>query len=128
MAKKQGKGVKGKSGKRVQVEEVITRVKMPNKRAGEMFGRVIEIFGNERMQIFCEDGQNRIGRIRGKIKKRVWIRRGDLVVINPWEWETQTKDKMEKCEITWRYMKNEISWLQRNNKIPDILDINNIPL
>ncbi|MHA1148386.1 MAG: translation initiation factor eIF-1A [Promethearchaeota archaeon] len=128
MAKKKGKGIKNKSGKRVQVEQVITRVKMPNRKAGEMFGRVIEILGNDRMQVFCEDKKNRIGRIRGKIKKRVWIRKGDLVIINPWEWETETKDSMGKCEITWRYMKNEISYLMRQNMIPDILDINNIPL
>ncbi|MGQ4875726.1 MAG: translation initiation factor eIF-1A [Promethearchaeota archaeon] len=128
MAKKK-KGKKGKGGRKgAGQEEEITRVKMPNREMGEMFGRVIEIFGNDRMQVFCEDGKHRIGRIRGKIKKRVWIRRGDLIICNPWDWETPTKDGMGKCEITWRYMKNEVAWLERNNKIPEILDINNIPL
>ena len=77
---------------------------------------------------FCEDSKHRIGRIRGKIKKRVWIRKGDLVIINPWEFETETPDKPGKCEITWRYTRAEISWLERNNKVPEILDINNIPV
>ncbi|MFX1380248.1 MAG: translation initiation factor eIF-1A [Promethearchaeota archaeon] len=121
MAKK-----KGKRG--AQEEPVVTRVKFPSKKLGEMFGRVVGIFGNDRMEVFCEDGKHRIGRIRGKIKKRVWIRIADLVIVNPWDWETQTDDKMGKCEITWRYMKHEISWLERNNKIPEILNINNIPL
>ncbi|MFO7795843.1 MAG: translation initiation factor eIF-1A [Promethearchaeati archaeon] len=109
-------------------EEGVGRVKAPNRRAGEMFARVIDIYGNDRMRVFCEDGKHRIGRIRGKIKKRVWIRKGDLVVVNPWDWETETKDQLGKCEITWRYRKNEISWLQRHGKIPEILDINNIPV
>ncbi|MFX0043130.1 MAG: translation initiation factor eIF-1A [Candidatus Hodarchaeota archaeon] len=109
-------------------EPVVTRVKFPNKRMGEMFGRVVDIYGNDRMQVFCEDGKHRIGRIRGKIKKRVWIRRGDLVIVNPWEWETETKDGLGKCEITWRYMRHEISWLERNKRIPESLSINNIPL
>ena len=106
----------------------VTRVKMPNRRNGEMFARVVDIYGQERMGVFCEDGKHRIGRIRGKIKKRVWIRKGDLVIINPWEFETQVSDQREKCEISWRYLKHEVSWLTRNNKIPQILDINNIPL
>ena len=106
----------------------VTRVKMPNRRNGEMFARVVDIYGQERMGVFCEDGKHRIGRIRGKIKKRVWIRKGDLVIVNPWEFETQVKDQREKCEISWRYLKHEVSWLTRKNKIPEILDINNIPL
>jgi len=109
-------------------ELVPQRIKMPYRNQGEMFARVVDIFGNDRMEVFCEDGKHRIGRIRGKIKKRVWVRKGDLVVVNPWEFETEVKDKLGNCEITWRYMKNEISWLMRNKKIPDLLDINNIPL
>jgi translation initiation factor 1A len=123
MAKK--KAQKGKKGKYVG-PPVITRVKYPSKKMGEMFAIVVDILGGERMRVFCEDGKHRIGRIRGKIKKRVWVRRGDLVIVNPWEWATETDDKLGKCEISWRYTRAEISWLERNNKIPDILDINNI--
>ena len=127
-AKKQPKKGRKKPGVTTPEEIVPSRIKMPNRRLGEMFARVVDIYGNDRMQVFCEDEQHRIGRIRGKIKKRVWIRKGDLVVINPWEFETESADKLGKCEITWRYMKNEISWLTRNRKIPSILDINNIPV
>lgn len=104
----------------------ITRVKMPNRREGEMFARIVEILGNERMRVFCEDQKYRIGRIRGKIKKRVWFRIGDLALVNPHSWETVTANKLEKCEIFWRYRASEISYLERSNRIPDILDINNI--
>lgn len=124
MAKKKGKS-KRRGGPYVPPE--VTRVKFPSKRLGEMFGRIVGILGNDRMEVFCEDGKHRIGRIRGKIKKRVWIRVADLVIVNPWEWETETPGKMEKCEISWRYMKHEISWLERRGKIPEILNINNIP-
>jgi len=123
MAKK--KGQKGKKGKTYD-QPVITRVKYPSKELGEIFAIVVDILGGDRMRVFCEDGKHRIGRIRGKIKKRVWIRRGDLVIVNPWDWETETKDGLGKCEITWRYTRAEISWLERKNRIPEILDINNI--
>ena len=106
---------------------VVSRVKMPYRRNGEMFARVVEIFGQDRMGVYCEDGKHRIGRIRGKIKKRVWIRKGDLVVINPWDFETQVDGKPGKCEISWRYLRHEVSYLERNSRIPKTLDINNIP-
>jgi translation initiation factor 1A len=101
---------------------------MPYKKNGEMFARVIDVFGQERMEVFCEDGKHRIGRIRGKIKKRVWVRRGDLVIINPWDFETVVKDQKGNCEISWRFLNTEISWLSRNNKIPEILSLDNIPM
>lgn len=126
MAKK--KGARKKRRGPPSAPPVVTRVKFPNRRMGEMFARVVGIFGNDRMEVFCEDGKHRIGRIRGKIKKRVWIRLTDLVVVNPWDWETQTDDKMGKCEISWRYLRHEVSWLERRNRIPEILDINKIPL
>ena len=126
MAKKKGKSKRGKQSRGPYVPPVITRVKFPSRRLGEMFAIVVEILGGERMRVFCEDGDYRVGRIRGKIKKRVWIRRGDLVIVNPWEWETVVKDKLGKCEVSWRYTRAEISWLERNNKVPKILDINNI--
>lgn len=130
MAKKKKKQVKRGKGYNPPAEVVPSRIKMP-RRGGvfnEMFARVVDIYGNDRMEVFCEDGKHRVGRIRGKIKKRVWIRKGDLVVISPWDWETEVKDKLGKCEITWRYLRNEISWLTRNRRIPSILDINNIPI
>ena len=126
MAKKKKKQVKRGKGYRPPEEIVPSKIKMPTRRLGEMFARVVDIYGNDRMEVFCEDGKHRVGRIRGKIKKRVWIRKGDLVVISPWDWETEVKNKLGKCEITWRYLKSEISWLTRNRRIPSILDINNI--
>jgi len=124
MKKKQNKKGKKRSGPYEQPE--VSRVKMPYKYNGEMFARIVDIYGQERMEVFCEDGKHRIGRIRGKIKKRVWMRKGDLVIINPWDFETQIKDQRERCEISWRYLKHEVSWLERNNRLPEILDINNI--
>ena len=126
MKKKQQK--KGRRSYTPSPTPAVSRVKMPYRRNGEMFARVVEIFGQERMGVFCEDGKHRIGRIRGKIKKRVWIRKGDLVVINPWEFETQVDGKPEKCEISWRYLRHEVSYLERNRRIPEVLDIDNIPL
>ena len=106
----------------------VSRVKLPYRKNGEMFARVVDIYGQERMGVYCEDGKYRKGRIRGKIKKRVWIRKGDLVIINPWDFETVVNGESEKCEISWRYLRHEVSYLERNRRIPQSLDSNNIPL
>ncbi|MFX0019617.1 MAG: translation initiation factor eIF-1A [Promethearchaeota archaeon] len=126
MKKRQYKKGKKRSGSNEQPE--VSRVKMPHRRNGEMFARVTDIYGQERMGVYCEDGKHRMGRIRGKIKKRVWIRKGDLVIVNPWEFETELKGQKEKCEISWRYLKHEITWLNRRDKIPENLDLNSISL
>ena len=131
MAKKKKKSAYKKGKKRTPgpyVPPTVTKVKMPYRRNGEMFARIVEIYGQERMGVYCEDGKHRLGRVRGKIKKRVWMRIGDLVVINPWDFETKVPGKREKCEISWRYMRHEVSYLERTNRIPENLDINNIPL
>lgn len=117
----------GRRNKRSNQQETF-KVKFPNRRKGEMFARVLDIYGQDRMEVFCEDGKRRIGRIRGKIKKRVWIREGDLVLVNPWDFETPVPGKKEKCEIFWRYPRHKVSWLKRRGKFPKKLDINNIPV
>jgi translation initiation factor 1A len=48
-----------------------------------------------------------MGRIPGKMKKRIWIREGDVVIVIPWEIEN------EKADVVWRYTGPQVDWLQR---------------
>ncbi|MDD1710057.1 MAG: translation initiation factor eIF-1A [Methanoregulaceae archaeon] len=54
------------------------------------------------------DGITRLGRIKGKMKKRVWIREGDTLIITPWSFQDA------KCDIIYRYPKPQTDWLRRN--------------
>jgi translation initiation factor 1A len=65
----------------------------------------------------CADGKSRLGRIPGKLKKRMWIREGDLVIIKPWEFQD------EKADIIWRYTKTQASYLSRKKMIPEVINI-----
>ena len=60
---------------------------------------------------------SRLGRIPGKLKKRMWIREGDLVVVEPWDFQN------EKCNILHRYTKTEASYLSRRGVVPKSIDI-----
>jgi translation initiation factor 1A len=86
----------------------LVRVRTPRRNEGEMFGIIIQMLGFDRVRVRCEDGNIRVGRIPGRMKKRVWMRVGDTVVITPWDFQTD-----EKCDVVHRYRGNEIDWLQK---------------
>jgi len=48
----------------------------------ELYGRVIKILGSLNMNIYCNDNIVRICKVRGAMRKRVWINIGDLVIIS----------------------------------------------
>jgi len=78
---------------------------MPNR--NDILGIVDKNFGYTRMQVVCQDGHRRICRVRGKMKKRNWVRVGDVVLISPWDFEYE-----QKGDIIFRYTQNQASWLR----------------
>jgi len=88
------------------MQQVIRRVRIPRK--GEILGLVTAMLGANRLRVDCEDGKERIGRIRGKIVKRVWIRVNDVVLLLPWKIQSD-----ERADIIWRYTRTEFNWLKR---------------
>ena len=65
---------------------------------GEVLGIAVKLLGFDRIMVKCQDGKERLCRIRGKMKRRVWIREGDIVVISPWDFQTD-----KRGDVTWRY-------------------------
>lgn len=95
--------------------EEITRAPVPNKSVGEMFGIVDKMLGGSRMVVICEDGITRVARIPGKIKKKMWIKEGDVVIVKPWDFQN------EKADVIYRYTSTQILYLKRNNLLPEII-------
>jgi translation initiation factor 1A len=87
--------------------EVVTRVRVPNKNEKEQLGTVTNMLGANRVVVRCVDGVTRMGRIPGKLKKRIWIREGDVVIVVPWDFQD------EKADVVWRYTGPQVNWLQR---------------
>ncbi|MCX8206609.1 MAG: translation initiation factor eIF-1A [Methanothrix sp.] len=88
-------------------EAVVTRVRVPRKQNREVFGYVESLLGSNRIKVRCMDGQTRIARIPGKMKKRIWIREGDVVIVVPWEFQD------DKADVIWRYTGPQVDWLER---------------
>jgi translation initiation factor 1A len=67
--------------KKVLSEEMLRRLVLP---AGDqVLGIATQMLGYDRLRVKCTDGNERLCRIRGKMKRRVWIRVNDVVLVDP---------------------------------------------
>jgi translation initiation factor 1A len=67
-----------------------------------------KMLGNDRLLVSCQDGNERLCRIRGKMKRRMWIRVGDIVLVSPWDFQSD-----KRGDIIWRYKRNQAEILRR---------------
>ena len=94
------------------------------KRAGKLpsgdmqFAVIREFSGGSRFIALCEDGKNRMVRIPGKLKKRMWCRVNDLILIKPWPIQGD-----RKSDLVYRYLPAERDWLYRRSIVPEDLVI-----
>ena len=90
-------------------EDEIIRVRLPKKSEQEQFAIAELMMGANHIRVRCSDGVTRLGRIKGKMKKRAWIREGDIIIVVPWSFQD------DKCDIIYRYTPPQRDWLRRNN-------------
>ncbi len=93
------------------------RVPLPNRKVNEMFAIADQILGGRRVRAVCEDGDSRLARIPGKMRRRPWVREGDLIVVQPWDFQD------EKANVVMRYTKTQSLYLSRKGVLPDIVDL-----
>lgn len=94
-------------GKRKVIsEEELKEMVLPS--GPDVLGVVVKLLGYDRALVKCQDGYERVCRIRGKMKRRVWIRRGDVVLVSPWDFQKETRG-----DIIWRYTRNQAEWLRK---------------
>lgn len=93
------------------------RVKMPNKRVNEMFALAQQLLGGRRVTVLCEDGETRMARIPGKMRRRQWVREGDLIIVWPWDFQDS------KADVKHRYTKTQAMYLSRKGVLPDDVDM-----
>jgi len=92
------------------------RVKMPNRKINEMFAFAEQILGGRRVTVLCEDGETRMARIPGKMRRRQWVRDGDLIIVWPWDFQDS------KADVKHRYTKTQAMYLSRKGVLPKELD------
>lgn len=85
-------------------QEVITRVRLP--RGEEIIGIIEQRLGGNKMLVNCLDGKTRNCRVPGRLKRELWLRPGDVVIVEPWELDKN------KGDIIFKYKPNQVEWLK----------------
>ena len=85
--------------------ELIRRIPMP--RGNQVLGLCQQRVGGSRMRVRCLDGKTRICRIPGRLKRRLWVREGEIVLVEPWELGGD-----QKGDIIFKYRTTQVNWLK----------------
>jgi translation initiation factor 1A len=96
--------------KKVLSEGELSEMVLPS--ANDVLGIATKLLGFDRVMVKCQDGHERLCRIRGKMKRRVWIRVGDVVLVSPWDFESDRRG-----DLFWRYTRAQAEDLRRRGYI-----------
>ena len=98
-----------------QEQEDIGRVKLP--RGNQVFGILEQRLGGSRMRVRCMDKKTRICRVPGRLKRKLWVREGDVLLIQPWELGGD-----EKGDVIFKYKPNQANWLRKKGYLKELED------
>ena len=98
-------------------QEEIMRTRMP--RGNEVLGVCEQRVGSSRMKVRCLDNKNRICRIPGRLKRKLWVREGDILLIQPWELGGDGKG-----DVIFKYRPLQADFLRRKGLLKTLEDVN----
>ncbi|HZX45179.1 MAG TPA: translation initiation factor eIF-1A [Candidatus Nanoarchaeia archaeon] len=106
---------KEEAARQEELQEQISRIHLP--RGRQVFGVVQRRLGGSRMEVKCFDGKTRICRIPGRLKRRLWVREGDIIIVEPWEFSGD-----DKGDVIYKYTKAQVEYLKRKGYLKQIED------
>ncbi len=83
-------------------------VRVPLPRDRQVIGILEQRLGANHMMIKCFDGKARNCRVPGRLKRKLWLREGDVVLVEPWELGGD-----ERGDILLKYSLAQIEWLRK---------------
>ena len=92
-------------------EEKIVRARLPKGR--EVIGIIEQRLGGNKMMVNCTDSKSRNCRVPGRLKRKLWLRPGDVVLIEPWELDEN------KGDIIFKYRISQIEWLKKKGYLKE---------
>jgi translation initiation factor 1A len=76
------------------------------------------MLGNGRLEAQCFDGQKRLAHIRGKLRKKVWVNQGDIILISLRDFQE------DKADVILKYNADEARQLKSYGELPEHARIN----
>lgn len=116
MPKNKGKG--GKNRRRGKNENESEKRELVFKEDGQEYAQVTKMLGNGRLEAMCFDGVKRLSHIRGKLRKKVWINQGDIILLGLRDYQDN------KADVILRYNPDEARSLKAYGELPETAKIN----
>lgn len=91
---------------------------MTFKEEGQEYAQVLKMLGNGRLEALCFDGEKRLAHIRGKLRKKVWINQGDIILLSLRDYQD------EKGDVILKYSADEARSLKAYGELPESAKIN----
>lgn len=111
-----GKG--GKNRRRGKNENETEKRELVFKEDGQEYAQVIKMLGNGRLEAMCFDGMKRLCHIRGKLRKKVWINQGDIILVGLRDYQDA------KADVILKYNPDEARNLKSYGELPEHAKIN----
>lgn len=85
------------------------RVRLPQGR--EVIGIITQRVGGSRMFVSCMDGKTRNCRVPGRNRRGLWLREGDAIIVEPWEFDS------DKGDVLFKYTPAAVARLKQMGKL-----------
>ena len=82
------------------------------------YAQVLRMLGNGHLEAYCFDGTQRLCHIRGKMRKKVWVNQGDIILVSLRDFQDG------KADVILKYTTEEARRLKTMNELPDNAKIN----
>jgi len=115
MPKNKGKG--GKNRRRGKNENETEKRELVFKEEGQEYAQVLKMLGNGRLDALCFDGVKRLCHIRGKLRKKVWINTGDIILLGLRDYQDA------KADVILKYTADEARNLKAYGELPETVKI-----
>lgn len=116
MGKKNTKG--GKKGRRGKNDADGPKRELILRDEGQEYAQISKMLGNGRVEATCFDGIKRMAHIRGKMRKRVWMGQGDIILVSLRDFQD------DQCDVVHKYNLDEARALKSQGELPESAKIN----
>jgi translation initiation factor 1A len=116
MPKNKGKG--GKNRRRGKNENEGFKRELVLKEEGQEYAQVTKMLGNGRLDASCFDGVRRLAHIRGKMRKKVWVTQGDIILVSLRDFQD------DQADVILKYHPDEARVLKAQGELPESARIN----
>lgn len=111
-------GKKAKKYKKVQTNPVERTLVFKDEEQFQEYAQILKVLGSARFEAHCFDGKTRLSIVRGNMRKKQWVKIGDIVLVSIREYEDA------KCDIIYLYKPKEVKNLKIYGELPASVKVN----